>query len=170
MDYLSLITSCIAIVVACISGLFSYYSSKRSAKVQAMQAYLAFLQHKMTKLEEGLKVADPKVIKKDDTNDYITQIIFNTSNHRKRIIPIYSYLLSEDRKEKIKEMVKTDAILDQMMGVINDKKQRFKYEGTLLEPEEIRSCLAGLNIQFKELIAEELEDTYKEFKGLSLMK
>ena len=75
MDYLSLFTSCIAIVVACISGLFSYYSSKRSAKVQAMQAYLALLQHKMTKLEEGLKVAELKDIKKDDTIDYVTQII-----------------------------------------------------------------------------------------------
>ena len=99
-----------------------------------------------------------------------SSLIINTSNHRKRIIPIYGYLLSENRKKELEKMVKTDAKLDQMMGVINDKEQRLQYEGTILKPEEIISRLAGLNIQFKKLIADELEATYKEFKGLSLIK
>lgn len=172
---LTIVTSSIALVVAIISGLFSYFSSKRAAKVEAMQYYLQFLQHKMNKLEEIIKVIDlnGEKHKDEDLENLFYKSVRDFYTDCDRIIVSNGHLFTEERKEIYKKL--------------HEKRGQINFENTLtgykikekdISADEIVNLLDNTKnrvsemIQFcsdvRDLVNKELEATYNKFEQLSL--
>lgn len=179
---LSLIASLVAIIVAVISGLFSYFSSKRSTKVQAMQAYLGFLQRKMDKLEEALIksestifkfVGPPSKLTKDNGNYYNLDWLIEPLENSIHIISNYAYLFTDNRKSRNNKLLDNSnelkrkflSIMDKNDGEIEVSNQDAFKQLVLLYKDVMR-----LYNEIRELLIEEMEATYNIFKELSLSK
>lgn len=175
----SIITSFIAIIVALISGLFSYFSSKRSAKVTAMQAYLGFLQQKLSKLEEALNFfSNPKIISSDNKSKQYSSIADTLESNQERcshIITNYGYLFHQEREEYERLAgIHKIILISRNQLLLNDSKLdlsvKDEYKDLVLDRTALINTMIAFHNDVKELIINELNATYKRFEDLSLLE
>ena len=170
---IAIITSSIAIVVAIISGLFSYFSTKRSAKVTAMQAYLAFLEHKMNKLEEALKSYNSAEINaNDDADSIIRKKIIYHNKHSINVLITYAYLFNHESAEyKRLEEIKNTLIFNhdyEFLKSLNIKINN-ENEDKILDDRGLVNLILQFNEDVRNLLVNELKATYQTFEDLSLL-
>ena len=168
-------TSSVALLVACVSGLFSYYSTKRTTKVEKMKAYLQYLENKMSKLEEAqveiLTIGDIMPKSKNDAATiaaYLQESFTKSSTY----LASYSYLFGNTEKQYLKlrddEKRISLSLSNFMLSQIFEGTQiKEEYKDQIIPivklPEEISKFGNGI----KDLIQEELRLTYKKFEDLS---
>lgn len=166
---LTIVTSSIALVVAIISGLFSYFSSKRAAKVEAMKGYVNFLDKKMQKLEKAL---DETVVMKLDmqSQDYTSALVnsyIDTFYKNYNILFKYVYLFNQTAE--FKRLYELGKKHDEYVSDIKKKHEKDPFFKNS-EITELTEKLSKYNIDVRQLITDELKDTTKLFKNLSLLK
>lgn len=171
---IALVTSAVAMLVACISGLFSYFSTRRTTKVEKLKAYLQFLEHKMSKLEEAL--VQFKNIKEtdsdsDDRIEALALLIRDSYRKTSDYLSTYSYLFSysEDkfndlcqRNDRISLSYATYIVRAKFASDLKDE-----YKDQLLPMEALPNEMSRLQKDIQSLIQEELKSTYKQFEKLS---
>ena len=170
---IAITTSIIALVGAIVASLFSYSSSKKNSKVNAMQSYLGFLQNKMNKLEEAAKAYNKRVENLEEINSItILNAVKKKCDVFIDIIFEYSYLLSKnDEYNSLKEMGEriTVSYANLVLASQNSSfKCTDKYEP--ISPNQLYSEMEKYIENAKNLISEESIKTLKEFEDLSKMK
>ena len=105
-DYsVSIITSIVALLVATLSGVFSYISTRQTTKVERQKAYFEFLQHKMNKLEDVQNSFNIS-FSGDDVLDSFAEHARVINNKTNFTLIAYSYLFThykEDYDKLVKE-------------------------------------------------------------------
>ena len=171
---IALVTSVVALLVACISGLFSYFSTKRTTKVEKLKAYLQFLEHKMNKLEEAQIQFHNITDTYSDSEDKITSLALYLRDRYKKTsdyLETYSYLFTNsesqykklcEKNERISLSYATYMVRSQLHGELKDE-----YKDRLLPMEDLPSAISNLGNGIQELIQRELSATFKKFEDLS---
>ena len=155
----ALITSIVAFIAAIISSLFSYFSNKRSAKVDAMQAYIQFLQHKMNRLEELLKSVDYS----NNTNTVLEAC--HLHDYYNKFLRGCEYLFTDNKElSKLKEL-DDNTIMPNVRCYTNNNGN-----GAKLAPTELVNAIIMYCNGITELISSEIKRTYDKFERLSMLK
>jgi hypothetical protein len=169
---ISIITSTIAIIVALISGLFSYFSTKRSAKVEAMKTYLTFLEHKMSKLEEALSFYNSEQVSDDnkDLSESIASHMNLVFKHNCKVLSNYSYLFTQEQKELVRLTNLQKRLEFTLAALSSGLEVKEEYKNELFKPIEMVHEMDQFNKDVNTLILKELSGTFKRFEDLSLLK
>lgn len=172
---IAIITSSIAIVVAIISGVFSYLSTKRSSKVEAMKGYLSFLEHKMIKLEESLDEYD-KLTKGEDDEDsdipsHMASLLKKTFKHNGSLLVTYSYLFTQNKDElsRLTEQENRIGFSLAAHSVKGKYEVKDEYKSSVIPLDELVSEMTTFNKDVRGLIIKELNSTFHKFEELSLL-
>lgn len=173
---IAIITSSIAIVVAIISGIFSYLSTKRSSKVEAMKGYLSFLEHKMNKLEESLDEYDKLTKGEDEDEDsdipsHTASLLRKAFKHNGSLLVTYSYLFTQNMDELSRLTEKENRIGFSLAAHSVKGKYEVKdeYKSSVIPLEELVSEISTFNKDVRSLIIKELNSTFHKFEELSLL-
>ena len=165
---LTIVTSSIALVVAIISGLFSYFSSKRAAKVEAMKGYINFLDKKMHKFETALN--ETALMNLDESKDYTSAVVSSyIDTFYKNYNILFKYVNLFTRTAEFNRLYELAKEHDEYVAKIKIKLS----ENPVLpriEIIELNNKLSKFNIDVRQLITDELKDTTKLFEDLSLLK
>lgn len=170
---ISITTALIALVGAIIAAFFSYFSSKQNTKVQAMQAYLQFLQKKMDKLEGVLKTYDDRseLSEKDFSNE-LSNSIQNGFRMSSAFLEEYSYLFNHT-DHLYKEITKEKEMISLSYGVYLGEQKGMTYAGKkeeLIPKDDLLKKMITFKYNVRHLIENELECTFNKFEELSILK
>lgn len=172
-NIIALVTAIIAIIVAIISGLFSYFSSKRSADVEAMKGYIAFLQIKMSKLEEAIKnfETDSTYEKgSDKIAEGVAASLRHSLHHSGGILSNLEYLFTQEKSEFIRLSEKQNKIELSLAAYSSGYELKEEYKKEIIPLLELPVAISDHSKAVKALIVKELNATFKKFEELSLMK
>ena len=163
---ISIITSTVALLVAVLSGVFTFLSTRQTTKVERQKAYYEFLQHKMNKLEDAQNSFNISFSGVDvlDSFPQHARVINNKTNF---VLIAYSYLFTH-YKEEYDQLLKDNDVNSEA-----DSKHLLRQ---LSYPVEIDGDLSEMDIAIKMfdnaekvrlLISKELAATYSDFEELT---
>ena len=174
---IAFVTSVVALLVACISGLFSFFSTKRTTKVEKLKAYLQFLEHKMSKLEEAQLQFHTIRDTPSDSEDKVAKLALLLNDRYKKTsdyLETYSYLFTNsesqykelcEKNDDISLSFATYMVRSQFSDVIGDLKD--EYKDRLIPLKDLPGAISDLGNGIQSLIQEELRATFKKFEDLS---
>lgn len=172
-NIIAFVTAVIAIIVAIISGLFSYFSSKNTAKVESMKGYIAFLQIKMSKLEEAIKNLETDSTYKKGTDNIAEGVASNLSHrlhYSGEILTNFEYLFTHEKSEYIRLSENQKKIGLALAAYSSGYKLKDEYKNNLIPLEDLPVTISEHSKAVKALIVKEQNATFKKFEDLSLMK
>lgn len=167
----AIVTSAVALIVALISGVFSYLSTMRTTKVEKLKAYVDFMRHKMDKLENLQTLYQNANGKKEESlTGSMTNILVERFPVASKYLTTYKYLITIKKDDygvlcELRDRLDLSIKAKKFAGTA-EVKDEFKNE-LIVDSNELIAETVKFVVGFEKLINGELEATYLKFEALS---